>query len=134
MGTPLYMASGQALGKDVDARADVYAAGVILYEILTGDPPFTGTTAEVLRRVVSGQWRPLANVNPAVPRLLAHTVSAAMATDPSRRIQTTAQFTEKQLAPYLSQAPHIPYRDGPLGRRLFVRGAVLGSRKSAREL
>ena len=123
MGTPFYMAPEQALGKDVDARADVYAAGVILYEILAGDPPFTGTTAEVLRRVVSGQWRPLANVNPAVPRLLAHTVSAAMATDPSRRIQTAAQFA-KQLTPYLSEAPPHSVPDGPYSADAFLlRGA-----------
>jgi serine/threonine protein kinase len=119
MGTPLYMAPEQAMGKEVDERADIYAAGVILYEMLAGDAPFSGTLAEVVRRVTIGQWKPLSSVNPAVPRLLALAVSAAMATDPEARIQSAHDFA-RQLTPYLSHPPPHSVPHGPRSAAAFL--------------
>jgi serine/threonine protein kinase len=113
IGTPQYMAPEQALAKPVDERADLYAAGVVLYEMLAGEAPFTGNAAEVLRSVVTGNWRPLASVNPAVPRPLTATVVLAMATDAVDRIQSAHEFAQR-LTPYLS---HPPPHSVPHGRR-----------------
>src|SRR4029079_9118230 len=74
IGTPQYMSPEQAQPLPVDERADLYAAGVIFYEMLGGEAPFTGNATEVLRAVVTGKWRPLQSVNPAVPRALIATV------------------------------------------------------------
>jgi serine/threonine protein kinase len=104
LSAPLYMAPEQARGHESGPLTDVYAAGVVLYEMLAGEVPFSGDQNDVLSKVVAGQWRPLSSVNPAVPRLLALAVAAAMATDPSRRIGSARIFS-KQLAPYLSHSP-----------------------------
>jgi hypothetical protein len=84
LGTPLYMSPEQvSAAPDVDARADVWAMGVILYELLAGASPFRAESAgAVLRRVVEHRPPPLASVAP-VPQALAAVVDRAM--DPDRR-------------------------------------------------
>ena len=68
MGTPAYMAPEQITGEAVDARADVYSAGCVLYELLAGRPPFTGaSTAEVLRRSLTEVPRPIEELRDDVP-------------------------------------------------------------------
>ncbi|HEX3594741.1 MAG TPA: protein kinase [Polyangiaceae bacterium] len=123
LGTAMYMAPEQARSNDTGPLADVYAAGVILYELLAGEAPFAGDNGEILKRVVAGQWKPLSSVNPAVPRLLTLAVSAAMATDPGRRIASARVFA-KQLAPYLS---HSATHSAPQSSRSaaeFILGAT----------
>jgi serine/threonine-protein kinase len=119
LGTPVYMPPEQALGKSIDARADLYAAGVILYEMLCGEAPFTGTPQEVLRAVVTGKWRPLASVNPAVPRALTATVAAAMAIDPAARVRSAHDFAMR-LTPYLSHAPPHSIPNSPSADALLL--------------
>jgi serine/threonine-protein kinase len=119
VGTPQYMAPEQARSMPVDERADLYAAGVIFYEMLGGEAPFTGTAAEVLRAVITGKWRPLQSVNPAVPRALIATVVAAMATDPNDRIQSAHAFAQK-LAPFLSHPPPFSVPHGPRSADAFL--------------
>jgi serine/threonine protein kinase len=122
IGTPVYMAPEQALGKPVDARADLYSLGVMLYEMLAGEAPFSGSAADVLKRVVVGQWKPLANVNPAVPRLLGLAVSVAMATEPTRRVQSAHAFAA-QLTQYLSHPPPHSVQQGPRSADAFLLSA-----------
>ncbi|HSC29534.1 MAG TPA: protein kinase, partial [Vicinamibacterales bacterium] len=87
LGTAAYMAPEQAEGKNVDKRADVWAFGVLLYEMLTGRSLFTGaSTTEVLAAVIrdTPDWSALpADVSPAVRRLLAR----CLAKDPKRRLR-----------------------------------------------
>jgi serine/threonine protein kinase len=119
MGTPLYMAPEQARAAEVGPQADIYSAGVILYEMLAGEPPFSGDTGEVLRKVIAGQWKPVSAVNPAIPRLLGLAVAAAMATDPARRMVSARMFA-KQLAPYVSQSPPHSVPHGPNSAEAFL--------------
>jgi WD40 repeat protein/tRNA A-37 threonylcarbamoyl transferase component Bud32 len=86
LGTPTYMAPEQALGDAVDARADVWSLGVMLYHLLAGLPPFRGpSSAEILRQVRQGVFRPLAEVQPEVPAELSAIVAHAMARDAASR-------------------------------------------------
>jgi formylglycine-generating enzyme required for sulfatase activity len=94
MGTAQYMPSEQAVGRDVEEPADVYAIGAILYHLLTGTPPYQGnTSAEVLQKVSSIPPEPLERRQPDVPNELATIVRKAMARDASDRYETAAELT-----------------------------------------
>jgi serine/threonine-protein kinase len=89
IGSPKYMAPEQILGKKVDPRADVYALGVILYEMLTGVPPYSrGDHMSVMYQHVQGKARPAREVNPALPPGLSDVIAQAMAVDKNKRFQT----------------------------------------------
>jgi hypothetical protein len=88
-GTPTYMAPEQARGEVLDERADVYALGAVLYHLLSGTPPRTGTSAdEVVRDVCTLPPRPLADVVPGIPRDLLAIVNKAMAHERDDRYAT----------------------------------------------
>jgi len=93
MGTPSYMPPEQANGERVDARADVYALGAMLYQVLAGVPPFIGrTTAEVLAKVLEGAPEPLASIVPDAPIDLITIVEKAMARTPAERFPTANEM------------------------------------------
>jgi serine/threonine-protein kinase len=94
LGTPRYMAPEQATGdRAVDARADVYGLGAVLYEALAGEPPFAGPTAQaVVRRVLGEAPRPLAARAPAVPPGVEAAVMTALAKAPADRFPSAAAF------------------------------------------
>jgi serine/threonine-protein kinase len=96
MGTPYYMAPEQAKGsREMDHRVDLYAAGVILYEALTGQVPFNADTFnELLFKIVLEEPRPLEQVDPSIDSGFAAIVSKAMARDPAHRFQTAKEFQE----------------------------------------
>jgi WD40 repeat protein len=95
LGTPQYMPPEQARGEPVDERADVYSIGAILYNLLSGQPPYGGRTSEeVLLRVLAAPPTPLAAIEPAVPPDLAAIVARAMATDRKDRYPTARELAE----------------------------------------
>ncbi len=68
LGTPAYMSPEQAMGSDIDERTDVYALGCVIYEMLAGEPAFTGATSQaVVAKLVSEEPRPLRGVRPDLP-------------------------------------------------------------------
>jgi eukaryotic-like serine/threonine-protein kinase len=94
LGTPQYMAPEQAMGeRTVDHRADVYALGAVTYEMLAGEPPFTGPTAQaILAKVITDRPRPLVELRPTSPPQVAATVHAALQKLPADRPASAAEF------------------------------------------
>jgi len=109
-GTPAYMSPEQAAGKisELDQRTDIYALGSILYEILSGEPPYKGATAlEVVRMVTEGPPAPLSSgvygFRP-IPRELKAITEKAMAREPSNRYVFAEQLRD-DLTAYLEDQP-----------------------------
>jgi serine/threonine-protein kinase len=89
IGSPKYMAPEQILGKKVDERADIYALGVMLYEMVTGVPPYSrGDHMSVMYQHVQGKARVPQDLNPKLPPGLSELVMKSMAVDKNKRFQT----------------------------------------------
>ncbi len=90
-----YMSPEQARGKPLDARSDVFATGSVLYEILSGQPPFTGRNElEIIRAVRRAAPPPIREVAPHVPEPLARIVEHAMAPSPAARFPDAGTFRD----------------------------------------
>jgi Flp pilus assembly protein TadD len=99
LGTPAYMSPEQAAGaSDLDGRMDIYALGCVVYEMLSGAPPFTAPTAPgVLAQHAIRSARPLRQLRPEVPEAVEHAVARALAKIPDERFATATEFTEALL-------------------------------------
>ena len=86
LGTPDYMSPEQAMGKPVDHRSDVFSAGAVFYEFLTGQKPFSGRTLHgVLFQIISEDPDPILTLNPEVPARLAKVAHRMLDKDPEKR-------------------------------------------------
>jgi tetratricopeptide (TPR) repeat protein len=95
LGTPAYMAPEQASASQVDERTDVYALGCVLYELLAGEPPFTGPTPQAIVAKRFAQPAPsVLIVRPTVPRSVDEAIRKAMAPVPADRFSGVAKFAE----------------------------------------
>ena len=95
IGSPKYMAPEQILGKKVDETADIYSVGVIMYEMVTGIPPYSrGDHMSVMYQHVQGKAKPCQEINPGVPDEFAAIINKAMSVDKTKRYQSMAELTE----------------------------------------
>nr|WP_319515870.1 serine/threonine-protein kinase [uncultured Cohaesibacter sp.] len=95
VGTPAYMAPEQLTGSDVDARADIYACGILLYELLTGRKPYKGGGAEALFAAMrNGQITPPSTHIPSISLELDAVVLKAMSVDPEERFEGAIQMRD----------------------------------------
>ena len=96
LGTPQYMSPEQATGdRVIDARTDVYSLGAVLYEMLSGDPPHTGSTAQaIIARLLTEKPRSIRAVRPAVPEHVELAVQKALEKLPADRFASARQFSE----------------------------------------
>ena len=101
IGSPKYMAPEQILGKKVDVRADIYSLGVLLYEMLTGQPPYSrGDHMSVMYQHVQGKAPQTHELNNTVPLQLSHYVAKLMAVDKDVRPQSMTEV-QSELLKYL---------------------------------
>jgi serine/threonine-protein kinase len=107
LGTPAYMAPEQVLGEAVDARTDIYSAGVVFYELLTGRRPFEGSEASIMHKIVYMEAPRPSQLAPTVSPGLDAVIAQAIAKDPADRFQSVAEFDEA-LHAALRQTPMPP--------------------------
>ncbi|MEW5957768.1 MAG: protein kinase [Chloroflexota bacterium] len=160
--TAHYLAPEQILGHPIDARTDLYALGVILYEMFTGQCPFEGSDPEILEHHRSRAPRPPRELNPAISYILEHLILKLLDKDPTKRYATARQVRrildsmstvtggEREPQPY-TQPPGYPLigRAEPLqqlqdlwaqtrqgqGRVVFMTGELgIGKTRLAQEL
>ena len=115
LGTPLYMSPEQSAGARVDARSDQYSLACVLYEMLAGQPPFTGGSADsIALQHRTLEPRPVTALRPTVPPPLAAALARALAKAPADRYATTAAFGDALAilpTPALSPTPSAARRD-----------------------
>ena len=135
VGTPSYMSPEQAANdRSVDARSDVYSLGCVLYEILAGEPAFSGPTAQVvLSRVLTETPRPLRNVRLTISPATEAMIAKAMARVPADRFASADEFRlelervageSRTLTPSLTAAATIPVPAAPPAARAFSKTAI----------
>jgi eukaryotic-like serine/threonine-protein kinase len=110
VGTPQYMAPEQYMGGVVDHRCDIHAAGAVLYELLTGSPPFKGGAAEVMYKVCHEVPKPVSSVNAALPRVFDPVLARALDKAAANRYASAGEFQEALRASWeaLSSQPPSP--------------------------
>lgn len=109
IGTAQYLSPEQARGEAVDARSDVYAAGCVLFELLTGEPPFTGDTpVAVAYQHVREDPRAPSQLNPSVPPALDAVVLKALSKNPANRYQSAAEMRADLIRVRNGEPVHAP--------------------------
>ena len=109
LGTPAYMSPEQFMGQPVDARSDIFSCGVILYQFLTGEKPFTGNSTTIMFKVLHEEPLAPSMLNVSLSPALDAVVKKAMAKNPQERYQSAREFSEA-IAQALS-APATPADD-----------------------
>ena len=124
MGTPHYMSPEQAMGKLVDGRSDVYAVGVMLYEMLLGFPPFDGADSYSIGYKQVHEVPPAPDVvDTRTPAPLAQIVMRCLAKNPAERFQRGNDLADALLA-YLTPAAADAHRAARIARRLGITPAA----------
>jgi tRNA A-37 threonylcarbamoyl transferase component Bud32/pimeloyl-ACP methyl ester carboxylesterase len=122
LGTPHYMSPEQAMGeREITARSDVYALGAMTYEMLLGEPPFTGPTAQaIVAKVMTEKPAPLRLRRDTIPDGVEHAVLTALQKLPADRFRTTVEFSSALAAPTLVFSGSTRSRAGAVRPGAFV--------------
>ena len=141
VGTPAYMAPEQLRGDRIDARADLFSLGCVMHYMLVGYSPFQGRSqGETIHKILGDSFRPLENLDPAVPPALTELVERLLRKDPEERYQSAAevaavlerfllqlnQAPTDEIAEILARrsAPAVPTRRDSRRRFVAVAGAL----------
>ena len=136
LGTPQYMSPEQSVGeRELDARTDVYSLGCVLYEMLSGEPPFTGPNPQSVLAKRLSEPVPHIRSTREVPRAIDHAVTKSLARSPADRFATAAEFADAlggtavgsgwSTTPVASRQSPVPSRQSPAKRRWI--GALIGA-------
>ncbi|MEI4271673.1 Stk1 family PASTA domain-containing Ser/Thr kinase [Klenkia sp. LSe6-5] len=127
IGTAQYLSPEQARGEGVDARSDVYSAGCLLYELVTGAPPFTGDSpVAVAYQHVREDPRTPSSINPAVPAELDAVLLKAMSKNPANRYQSAAEMRSDLLRAVAGQRVEATPVMGDAERTSYLGAAGAG--------
>jgi serine/threonine-protein kinase len=118
VGTPVYMSPEQAAGEEIDTRSDLYALGVVAYEMLAGHPPFQGPHRVVVSKHIAERPTPIDRVRPETPKPLANAIMQALEKQPAERWQSGEEF--RQAVSGEREAPIAQ----PRRRRILALGAA----------
>ena len=135
VGTPPYMSPEQATGEaEIDGRSDLYSLACVLYEMLGGQPPFTGPTyASIVRQHLMVDAPPITNLRPAVPANVAGALQRALAKSPADRFNPVAQFAAAlQMAGTTERQESQPVRAPEAGAASTVAASISISRSRGR--
>ena len=111
LGTLPYMSPEQVEGHDADARSDIFAFGVVLYELIAGTRPFTGKTqANLVASILKEEPRPLFEIDPRTPRGLAEVVRTCLEKDPEKRWQSARDVRHALRSMAAESPPSSPAR------------------------
>jgi eukaryotic-like serine/threonine-protein kinase len=94
LGTPAYMSPEQFMGQTVDGRSDIFSAGVVLYQFLSGERPFSGTATTIMHKVLMEDPLPPSMLNVQAPKPFDAVIKKAMAKRPEDRFQTAREFAD----------------------------------------
>ena len=108
VGTPQYMAPEQYMGGAVDHRCDIHSAGAVLYELLTGSPPFTGTSAEIMYKVCHEVPKPMSSHDATIPKAFDAIVAKALEKRPVNRYASALEFQQALRSSWQAISPKPP--------------------------
>ena len=126
MGTPSYMSPEQIMGLPVDGRSDLFSAGVILYQFLTGERPFAGSATTTMQKVLKEDPLPPSSLNVQAPAGMDAVVRKALAKRPEDRFQTAREFADalRAAAPGVSLSTAEPTLVGAADATLVTAAAA----------
>jgi eukaryotic-like serine/threonine-protein kinase len=116
IGTPAYMSPEQGTGeRELDGRSDIYSLGIVLYEMLAGEPPFGGATAQaMIARRFTEAARPLRTIRETVPEAVEEAVAKALAKAPADRFSTAGEFAKAlEASPQSTRQPTLATTAAP---------------------